>query len=482
MGNNVAALCPVEGDGRRRGEKGVGLETKYIISTPDTKADGAEPPQQHPSLLGTGRFSRVYRCWARPKKPPSPTDLVVGALFGSSEDAQTAADQHLAQKDSDAARGRPYAMKVTSTRTDDTLEVERIYHELRILKALREYSKVYLKHGGAAGQNATTGNPMPTTAPSRVVQLVDCEELPHEIRLVLELCEGGELYDRIQQVRFFPEQDARQIMCNILEGVAFLHAHGIMHRDLKPENILLVSPDPRCLEIKISDFGLAKMTFDFEGTQRLPRATSICGSDFYLAPEVIKQLEYGREIDIWSCGIVCYVLLSGSLPFFHRVLHKLYRQIVDRDLHFPCEEVADGGEAHTASLERDFLKMGGWTNVSKGAQDLILRLLQVEPGERLSAESALQHPWLQWSPAAADAGQPGLSFAGTSSFASGMSGGFAGLPPFGEQPSALPAADDHGFGGLQLQPGLGPATDPAHGLQFGQLGAPDAPDSFRVGM
>merc|ERR1712046_334701 len=86
--------------------------------------------------------------------------------------------------------------------------------------------------------------------------------------------------------------------------------------------------------------------------RRLPRSNSICGSDFYLAPEVIKQEEYGREIDIWSAGVVSYVVLSGSLPFFHNVLHKLYRQIVERDLSFPDQ---------------------AWRSVAKGAQDFILR-------------------------------------------------------------------------------------------------------------
>merc|ERR1712146_56030 len=125
-------------------------------------------------------------------------------------------------------------------------------------------------------------------------------------------------------------------------------------------------------DIKISDFGLAKHSKDYP--RRLPRSHSICGSDFYLAPEVIKQEEYGREIDIWSVGVVCYVLLSGSLPFFHTVLHKLYRQIVERDLSFPQHP---------------------WSTVSKGAQDFILRLLQVRAGDRLTAEQALNHPWLR---------------------------------------------------------------------------------------
>merc|ERR1712032_1312925 len=163
--------------------------------------------------------------------------------------------------------------------------------------------------------------------------------------------------------------EARVLIKNLLSAVAFVHSKGIMHRDLKPENILLASKVSNT-DIKISDFGLAKISKDYP--RRLPRSHSICGSDFYLAPEVIKQEEYGREIDVWSVGVVCYVILSGSLPFFHNVLHKLYRQIVERDLSFPEQ---------------------AWTSVSEGAQDFILRLLQVRPGDRLTAEQSLSHPW-----------------------------------------------------------------------------------------
>merc|ERR1719159_254814 len=191
------------------------------------------------------------------------------------------------------------------------------------------------------------------------------------IRLVAELCEGGELYNRIEQKQYYSEKDGKILVCNLLEAVTYIHSNGIMHRDLKPENILLVSKDSDT-DIKISDLGLAKMSKDFPN--RLPRSHSICGSDFYLAPEVVKQEEYGREIDIWAVGIITYVLLSGSLPFFHNVLHKLYRQIVERDLSFPEQ---------------------AWKNVSKGALDYILRLLQVRAGDRMTADQSLSHPWLR---------------------------------------------------------------------------------------
>jgi len=262
------------------------------------------------NYLGTGKFSVVHLCWRR----------------------------HAPEK--------RYALKVIMTIADDHAALTRIYEEIHILRELGNHPSI--------------------------ITLVDMDEsLPNTIRLVLELCEGGELYDRIQQKQFYPEHEAKLLCKNLLEAVAYIHSKGIMHRDLKPENILLASKVSNT-EIKISDFGLARLSKDYP--RRLPRSNSICGSDFYLAPEVIKQEEYGREIDIWSMGVVTYVVLSGSLPFFHNVLHKLYRQIVERDMGFPEQ---------------------AWRNVSKGAQDFILRLLQPRPGDRLTAEQGLMHPWLR---------------------------------------------------------------------------------------
>jgi len=262
------------------------------------------------NYLGTGKFSVVHLCWR--KYQPE----------------------------------KRYALKVINTRPDDHQSLTRIYEEINIMRVLGNHPAI--------------------------IQLVDMDEsVNNTIRLVLELCEGGELYDRIQQKQFYGEQEAKILIKNLLEAVAFIHSKGIMHRDLKPENILLASKVSNT-DVKVSDFGLAKISKDYP--RRLPRSHSICGSDFYLAPEVIKQEEYGREIDIWSVGVVSYVVLSGSLPFFHNVLHKLYRQIVERDLSFPEQ---------------------AWKSVAKGAQDFILRLLQTRPGDRLTAEQSFNHPWLR---------------------------------------------------------------------------------------
>jgi len=264
------------------------------------------------NTIGSGKFSTVHLCW---------------------------------KKDSPDTR---YALKVLNTGTDDFSAISRIKEEIEIMQILGN-------HPG-------------------IVTLIDVDEsLENTIRIVMDLCQGGELYDAIQDAPLghFSEPDAKATIKNILEAVDYIHSKGIMHRDLKPENILLASKlDPT--DVKISDFGLAKVSRDYP--RRLPRSHSICGSDFYLAPEIIKQEEYGREIDIWAVGVITYVLLSGSMPFFHEVLHKLYRQIVERDVSFPEE---------------------AWQNHSKGGMDFILRLLQVRAGDRLSAEQSLSHPWVK---------------------------------------------------------------------------------------
>ena len=124
-------------------------------------------------------------------------------------------------------------IQVINIRNEDQQGVERIFEEIRIMKALN-------RHRG-------------------LVQLIDEDETEDCIRFVLEYCEGGELYERIQQRQFYPEQDAILLVAGLLDAVAYIHSRGIMHRDLKPENILLVSRESHT-EVKISDFGLAKMS------------------------------------------------------------------------------------------------------------------------------------------------------------------------------------------------------------------------------
>eukprot|EP00435_Cladocopium_sp_Y103_P057857 s294_g20.t1 len=177
------------------------------------------------NVLGTGKFSTVYLCFRRGQP------------------------------------NRRFALKAISTYIGDNASLQRIYEEIAIMRVIEHHQSI--------------------------IRLIEMDEsTPNTIRLVLELCEGGELYDRIQQKKFYSEADTKLLIKNLLEAVAYIHSKGIMHRDLKPENILLVSKVSNT-DIKVSDFGLAKLSKDYP--RRLPRSTSICGSDFYLAPEVIKQ-------------------------------------------------------------------------------------------------------------------------------------------------------------------------------------------------
>jgi len=258
------------------------------------------------SCIGTGKFGAVHLCWDR--------------------------------KDPDMK----YALKVIDLRGEARASMKQIEEEINVLQRLGD-------HRG-------------------ITKLHDVDESPERIRLVMDLCEGGDLYDRVKAMKFFGEQEGSALVRNFVAAVAYIHGHKIIHRDLNPENILLVSRKNNS-EVKISDFGLATMS-EHGG---IPRAKSICGSDFYLAPEIIRQEEYGQEVDIWAVGVIAYIVLCGSLPFFHDVLHKLYRQIVERDLSF---------------------KEPVWRSVSHRAQDFILQLLQVDPKARPTAGRVKTHPWV----------------------------------------------------------------------------------------
>eukprot|EP00616_Rhizochromulina_sp_CCMP1243_P018187 CAMPEP_0118968448 /NCGR_PEP_ID=MMETSP1173-20130426/5669_1 /TAXON_ID=1034831 /ORGANISM="Rhizochromulina marina cf, Strain CCMP1243" /LENGTH=571 /DNA_ID=CAMNT_0006917563 /DNA_START=117 /DNA_END=1832 /DNA_ORIENTATION=+ len=187
---------------------------------------------------------------------------------------------------------------------------------------------------------------------------------------IMELVEGGDLFDRIvdKHKMGYPETLAREAMLGVMEAVEFLHRQGIVHRDLKPENILLVSRHSDT-DIKLTDFGLAK---------RGETCRTFCGTPQYFAPEVLERQNtvrgegrYGMEADMWSVGVILYVILSGSPPFGSKDLD---------------EQVAT---ATFAPLEGR-----RWADVSDAAKDLVRKLLVVAPEKRLTAQQALAHPWL----------------------------------------------------------------------------------------
>eukprot|EP00939_MAST-03C_sp_MAST-3C-sp1_P002678 g2678.t1 len=196
------------------------------------------------------------------------------------------------------------------------------------------------------------------------------------IYIVMEYVGGGELLDHILERGHYEEWEAAVILRQILDAVKYLHDRGIVHRDLKPENILLTrrkggepaSGDP--LDLKITDFGLAK----FLGNEGL---RTYCGTPQYFAPEVLSRKStvfgmgrYGKAVDMWSIGVILYVLLTGVPPF-------------DDDVLFDQIE----GAAYDTTCDR-------WPLLSKRAKDLIARLLTRSPQARLTAEQALAHPFV----------------------------------------------------------------------------------------
>ncbi|KAH3767048.1 myosin light chain kinase [Pelomyxa schiedti] len=199
-----------------------------------------------------------------------------------------------------------------------------------------------------------------------VLHLIDIFETDTHLCMVMELITGGELFYKIVNRGSYGEKDAIGIVRQLVTGVEYLHREGVAHRDLKPEN-LLCNGDGESMVIKIADFGLSKM-FSNDVLQ------TSCGTPDYAAPEVL-QMEgtYGMEVDMWSVGVITYVLLCGYPPFYAEDHGELFRLILAARYDFPEDD---------------------WKHVSNEAKDFIRHLLVVDPKERLTAAQCLQHPWL----------------------------------------------------------------------------------------
>eukprot|EP00727_Mastigamoeba_balamuthi_P004393 m51a1_g13952 putative myosin light chain (435) ;mRNA; r:926374-928245 len=217
-----------------------------------------------------------------------------------------------------------------------------------------------------------------------IVQLYDVYTTATSVSFVLELVEGGELFDRIATRGRFAEKDAALLFHQMLLAVLYLHDRSIAHRDLKPENILLCYT-AHGTEVKISDFGLSKDT-------SIEEMSSVCGSPDYVAPEVLDGNVYGPECDVWSLGVLLYVLLSAYLPFHDS--SQSYEELYER----------------ISSARFDYDRRV-WSLVSAQAKDLIAKMLVVDPKKRLTVRECLEHPWLtsNVSPATSPAASPSVA-------------------------------------------------------------------------
>ncbi|KAG6514576.1 hypothetical protein ZIOFF_024944 [Zingiber officinale] len=221
------------------------------------------------------------------------------------------------------------------------IAIEDVRREVKILRAL-------------AGHN-------------NLVHFYDAYEDNENVYIIMELCEGGELLDRIlSRGGKYSEDDAKAVMVQILSVVAFCHLQGVVHRDLKPENFLFTSKDENS-QLKAIDFGLS----DFVKPEE--RLNDIVGSAYYVAPEVLHR-SYSTEADVWSIGVIAYILLCGSRPFWARTESGIFRAVLKADPSFTEPP---------------------WPSLSPEAKDFVKRLLSKDPRRRMTAAQALCHPWIR---------------------------------------------------------------------------------------
>ncbi|WOL11275.1 calcium-dependent protein kinase 29-like [Canna indica] len=241
----------------------------------------------------------------------------------------------------DAVTGEAFACKSISKRKlRIAVDVEHARREVHIMRTLPEHPNV--------------------------VRLRDVFEDDEAVHLVMEICEGGELFDQIVKRGHFSERVAAAMMRTIMKVVKHCHDNGVIHRDLKPENFLFVNSSENS-PMKVIDFGLSA---NYEPGDQF---SEIVGSPYYMAPELLKR-NYGPEVDIWSAGVILYIVLCGVPPFWSETDEGVARAIAKSQLKFKKEP---------------------WPKISENAKDLVRRMLDPNPRTRLTAQQVLEHPWLQ---------------------------------------------------------------------------------------
>jgi serine/threonine protein kinase len=197
-----------------------------------------------------------------------------------------------------------------------------------------------------------------------LIKLHKVYETSESVHLILDYMRGGDLFQRIQMKNSYSEENSAFFMRNLLQAVDFIHSNHYVHRDLKPENILMESWENDFL-FKIADFGLAAECKE-DCVQR-------CGSPGYVAPEILKKRNYGKKCDIFSAGVILYVLLSGRAPFAGKTTNEILIRNKECKIYFQDKY---------------------WKHVSREGIDCVLRLTEPDPENRPSAKHALKHPWL----------------------------------------------------------------------------------------
>ena len=198
-----------------------------------------------------------------------------------------------------------------------------------------------------------------------IMEIYEFYEDKANFYIVSELCKGGELFDKITEKGCFKEAEACPIMLQIVSAICYSHSNRIVHRDIKPENIMLEKTNNDNLLIKLIDWGGARY---FSKNKKM---STIKGTPYYIAPEVLKEV-YDEKCDIWSIGVIFYVLLCGYPPFNGDTDIEIMQNVQRGQFFFPEEE---------------------WDVISPEAKDLIRKMLTYDPAKRISAKDILLHPW-----------------------------------------------------------------------------------------
>ncbi len=202
-----------------------------------------------------------------------------------------------------------------------------------------------------------------------IIKLYDIHENEENIYLIMEYCQGSDLFTYIEKRGYkLEEKKACEIIHKLCAAVYYLHSYGIVHRDLKPENIIMTDHTDNA-DIRLLDFGLSKILGPTE------KCSEPFGTISYVAPEVLKQKSYGREVDIWSIGIITYLLLCGCLPFDDE---KSEKEIVRQTIEDPVPY---------------YPKL--WKKLSEEAKSFVEGCLKKNPDERMSIKEVLEHEWIQ---------------------------------------------------------------------------------------
>ena len=238
--------------------------------------------------------------------------------------------------------GQYRAMKIIQCKSSPDIALTAIKKEINILKSLDH---------------------------PNIIKVYEFFKTEKYIYIINELCTGGELFDKIVQVKYFSEAVACHIMRQLLSAVAYCHEKGVIHRDLKPENILIEKSEEKnkdFFHIKVIDFGTCEILQKTKLTEQI-------GTSFYIAPEILKS-GYNEKCDLWSCGVILYILLCGSPPFYGKNEKEIFSKVLDGNYSFNQKI---------------------WSKISKEAKNLVEKLLELNPSKRLSAKEALNHKWFK---------------------------------------------------------------------------------------